>query len=43
MALFYNAETRGDATALIDVGGVLGSPEAAGFPDRGGRMLWSAS
>lgn len=33
MALFYNAGTRGGATAEIDAGGVLGSPEAEGFPD----------
>ena len=33
VVLFYNAETRAGATALIDVGGVLGSPEAEGFPD----------
>jgi hypothetical protein len=43
MVLFYNAETRAGATALIDAGGVLGSPEAEGFPDQGGRMSWSAS
>jgi hypothetical protein len=33
MVLFYNAETRAGATALIDAGGVLGTPEAEGFPD----------
>jgi hypothetical protein len=33
MVLFYNAETRAGATALIDTGGVLGSPEAERFPD----------
>jgi len=26
MVLFYNAETRAGATALIDVGSVLGEP-----------------
>jgi hypothetical protein len=41
--LFHNAEMRADATALIDAGRVLGSPEAEGFPDWGGRMSWSAS
>jgi hypothetical protein len=33
MVLFCNAETRAGATALIDAGGVLGSPGAEGFPD----------
>jgi len=33
MVLFYHAGTRAGATALIDPGGVLGSPEAGGFPD----------
>jgi len=42
MVLFYNAETRAGATTLIDADGVLGSPEAEGFPDQGGRMSWSA-
>ena len=28
MVLFYNAETRAGTTAVIDVGVVLGSPEA---------------
>jgi hypothetical protein len=33
MVLFYNAETRAGATALIDASSVLGSTEAEGFPD----------
>jgi hypothetical protein len=33
MVLFYNAETREGATALMAVGGVHGSREADGFPD----------
>jgi hypothetical protein len=33
MVLFYNAGTRASATAMIDAGGVLGSPETEGFPD----------
>jgi hypothetical protein len=43
MVLFYNAETRAGRTTLIDADGVLGSPEAEGFLDQGGRMSWSAS
>jgi len=42
MVLFYNAETGAGTTALIDAGGVLGSPEAEGLLNQGGRMSWSA-
>jgi len=37
MVLFYNADTRAGAKALIDAGGVLGSPEAGDSQIREGE------